>query len=578
MKGYYPAAEKFNRQPDYCFLRIATHNVALTLTPDRKYRMHKKIHTLLLVLLIVSIAAVVHSKTPQQAKTSTDAKKVKNVIMVIGDGMGPQQLELLLTYASQAPNSVVKNRTTAFDRMMREGAVMGLSMTHPANVLVTDSAASGTQLASGTPAGSEMIGGDKDGNPTVTILEQAEKLGKSTGLISDTRLTHATPAAFAAHQPHRSLVNAIAVNMLHSGTDVMLSGGLRNWIPQEADDSDSQVYKELVQLTEGAVKITSKRKDDRNLLKEAQEKGYALAFTGAQLEKADGKVLGLFAHSALDNGIKASRTKDDPGRTMPGLKEMTAKGIELLAKNEKGFFLMIEAGQIDWAGHANDTGTMLHELLKLNETLEYILDWTAAREDTLVIVTADHETGGFSFSYSANDLPEPVKLPGTLFKDRTFRPKFNFGNPEVLDRLYRQKLSYTDLFKQFGELPEAKQTPTKLMEFVNENTEFKITEAQAERILATEENPYYVEGHKDLGLKTVPKMDVNDAFFVYQKKNHRNLLAIEVANQQHVVWATGTHTATPVPVFALGPGKGTFRRIMHHTELSRYAVDALLNE
>ena len=455
---------------------------------------------------------------------------------------------------------------------------MGLSMTHAANVLVTDSAASGTQLASGTAAGSEMIGGGKEGNPTVTILERAEKMGKSNGLISDTMITHATPAAFAAHQPHRSLENAIAVDMLHSGADVMLSGGLSNWIPQDANNPDSQIYKELVKLSEGAVEIVSKRKDNRNLLNEIQKKNYALAFTKTQLEKANGNVLGLFAPSALDNGIKAARTQNAAQRTMPTLKEMTAKGIELLEKNEKGFFLMIEAGQIDWASHGNDTGTLLHELLKLNETLEYVLDWAAGRDDTLVIVTADHETGGFGFSYSANDLPEPVDLPGTLFKERKFQPGSNFGNPAVLDKLYRQQLSYGEIFEQFDELSQKEQNPAKLAELVRKNTAFQITEEQAARILETEENPYYVKGHKKLGLKTVPKIDVNDAFFVLNKnKARQNLLAIEVATQQQVVWATGTHTSTPVPVFVQGPGKGTFSRIMHSTELGQYAINALMN-
>ncbi|MCI5130282.1 MAG: alkaline phosphatase, partial [Candidatus Electrothrix sp. EH2] len=491
-----------------------------------------------------------------------------------------QQLGLLLSYARQAPHSVIKNRATAFDRMMLEGAVLGLSMTHAADVLVTDSAASGTQLAAGTLAGSEMIGGNKKGNPAVTLLERAEVSGKATGLISNTRLTHATPAAFAAHQPHRSMENAIAVDMLlHSGTDVMLSGGLRHWIPKEANDATSAVHNELVQLTDGAVKIRSKRKDSRNLLVEAEQKGYALAFNRAQLKKADGKVLGLFASSEMDNGIKVTRTQDDPDRTMPDLKEMTVKGIELLSKNEKGFFLMIEAGQIDWAAHRNDTGTMLHELLKLNETVEYVLDWIADRDDTLVIVTADHETGGFGFSYSANDLPEPAQLPGTLFRGRAFQPSLNFGNPEVLDKLYQQKLSYGEIFGQFDKLSQKEQTPANLAELINQNTEFRITEAQAARILETEENPYYVKGHKKLGLKTVPKIDVNQAFFVPNKnKARQNLLAIEVATQQQVVWATGTHTATPVPVFAQGPRKAAFSRIMHHTQLSRYALDALLAE
>ncbi|CAK8713576.1 Alkaline phosphatase [Candidatus Electrothrix laxa] len=542
--------------------------------------MRTKTHSFLFASLIICLTITGCSTLhPQGQKTEPEnGKKVKNVIMVIGDGMGPQQLGLLLAYAKQAPHSVIKNRTTAFDRMMREGAVMGLSMTHAANVLVTDSAASGTQLASGMAAGSEMIGSDKGGNPTVTILEQAEKMGKSTGLISDTMITHATPAAFAAHQSHRSLENAIALDMLNSGADVMLSGGLRNWVPKEANNSNSALYNELIKITDGAVKITSKRKDSRNLLLEAEKKGYTLAFTKEQLTKATGNVLGLFASSSLDDAIKVAKTQDDLDRTMPDLKEMTAKGLELLAENEKGFFLMVEAGQIDWAAHGNDTGAMLHELLRLNETLEYILDWNAGRDDTLLIVTADHESGGFSFSYSANDLPEPEELSGTLFKERKFHPGFNFGNPEVLDRLYRQKLSYGEIFHRFDKLPENRKTAAGLVEIVNKNTEFSITEAQAERILATEKNPYYVKGHKYLGVKTVPRMEVNDAFFVYPKGNRSNLLAREVGPEQHTAWSTGTHTATPVPIFVQGPTKESFSGIMHHTELSQYAIKALTAE
>ena len=255
---------------------------------------------------------------------------------------------------------------------------------------------------------------------------------------------------------------------------------------------------------------------------------------------------------------------------------MSIKAINILSKNNKGFFLLIESGQIDWAAHDNDTGTMLHEMLKINETLDYVLDWAKNREDTLIIVTADHETGGFGFSYSANDLPQAAELPGTIFENKEFHPAFNFGSPEVLDKLYKQKLSYPKIFRKFNALPQAEQTPARLMGIVNKYTEFKIDEEQAARILATEENPFYVKGHKYLSSETVPKIDVNDAFFVYQADNRRNLLAIETATKQHVVWATGTHTATPVLVFATGPS-GTiapFGRVIRHTELSQYAIDA----
>ena len=532
-----------------------------------------------LALIIVMIATGCSSM--QAGRMASDGGQAKNVILIIGDGMGPEQVGLLLSYARQAPNTVIKDRRTAFDRMMNDGGVMGLSMTYPNAVLVTDSAASGTQLATGQFAGSEMIGADKDGNPVETILEKTIKTGKSTGLVSDTRLTHATPAAFAAHQPHRSMENEIAVDMLNAGPDVMLSGGLRYWIPQEANDKDSAVYKELAQMTQGSVKIKSKRKDERNLLKEAQEKGYDLAFNRSQMEAAQGKVLGLFAYSAMPDGIKVTHSLNSPERTIPTLKEMSAKALQVLSKNDKGFFLMIEAGMIDWAAHYNDTGLMLHEMMRLNETVEYVLDWAENRDDTLVIVTADHTTGGFGISYNASDLPKGVNLPGSLFQGREFKPGYNFGNPEVLDKIYNQQLSYGDIFYgKFDSLPKEQQTPAMLAKIVNEYTEFDISEDQAARVLATEENPFFIEGHSYLGTKVVPKMGPTSAFFVYQTDDNRqNLLAREVAADQMVVWNTGTHTATPVLVFAKGsPGAmAPFGDVLHHTQLSRYAIEAITN-
>jgi alkaline phosphatase len=257
---------------------------------------------------------------------------------------------------------------------------------------------------------------------------------------------------------------------------------------------------------------------------------------------------------------------------------MSAQALKILERNERGFFLMIEAGQIDWASHRNDTGLLLHEMLKFNDTLNTVLDWAANRQDTLIIVTADHETGGFGFSYSAENIPKPHKLPGGAFADGTlFQPNFNFGNPEVLDKLYAQQLSYRDIFAQFDELPKGQQTPLKLAELVNRYTEFKITEAKAVKILTTESNPFYKAGHISLSEKTVPKMEVNGAFFVNQKENRENLLAQAVATSQQVVWATGAHTSTPVYVFVSGPEQTLrpFAKILHHTQLGQMAIDAL---
>ncbi len=511
------------------------------------------------------------STTTHQHKT----KKAKNVILLIGDGMGPQQIGLLLSYARQATNPVIDSRVTAFDRLLNGNGQLGVSMTYAANTLVTDSAASATQIASGKAAGSEMIGADEMGFTAKSIVEVAQDLNKSTGLISDTKLTHATPASFAAHQAHRTMENDIALDLINSNVDVMLSGGLRYFVPNDANNPDSENYQEVKNMVNGAFDFSSNRNDDKNLLKLAQQKGYKLAFTKTEMEQADDKLLGLFANYPMADAIKVLNGKNDK---QPTLKEMSEKAIQTLSKNDAGFFLMIESGQIDWASHGNDTGMLLHEMLKINETLNYLLDWVSQRDDTLLIVTADHETGGFGFSYSANDLPSSQPLKGDVFDEKAeFKPHFNFGNTKILDKLYQQKLTYRDIFIEFdaqiindyknGDRSYDHSLASKLATKINENTSFKISDAQAGRILMKEYNPFLTQNHKELSDDMVPKMNANDAFFVYQKDNRSNLLAIEVALQQNVVWATGTHTSTPVLIFALGPNQEAFGKIMHHTHI-----------
>ncbi|AOT11259.1 hypothetical protein S4054249_22630 [Pseudoalteromonas luteoviolacea] len=491
--------------------------------------------------------------------------QIKNVILLIGDGMGPQQVGLLEEYATRAPQSVYQGESSAIAKLANQG-VTGLSLHGPADKLVVDSACSATQLATGVASGSEMIGLNRAGHKVPTILQKAKAFGKSTGLVSDTRLTHATPAAFASHQIHRSMENAIAEQMvLSDSVDVMLSGGLRHFIPKAYVLSAQQTVLET-KLANSGLSLKSKRQDSNNILQQAENQGYELVFTKSQLLEAQrGRILGLFANSAMVDGIEASNKRY---LGQPSLRDMTEVAIKKLSKNPKGFFLMVEGGQIDWAGHNNDAGTLLHEMLKFDSAVESVLQWANGRDDTVVIVTADHETGGFGFSYSGMNLPQAVQLDN-LNRD-VYKPNYNFGELAILDKLYLQKRSYAEMWKaaKGGKAhPEAEQ----LVEIVNQNSEFKIDNTDANAILAEQKNAFFKRGHKSLGLKTAGKINDFAPFYVYLNERPLNLIGRALAAKQNIVWSTGTHTHTPVGVFALGPSYAIeqFNGLHTHVELGK---------
>jgi alkaline phosphatase len=512
-----------------------------------------------------------------EASFATDrAATVRNVILLIGDGMGPQQLGLLSLYAHHAPNSEVPDRIPAIERMMNEG-VVGLVRTEPSEALVADSAAAATQFATGEWSGSEMIGATAQGESARTIVELATQLGKSSGLVTNTRITHATPAAFASHQPHRTMENEIAVDLLEHRLDVVLGGGLRHWVPSGVSDPASAVHAGVLQMTGGVFTATSRREDNRHLLLEARS-DYQLVFDRFALSQVEqGKLLGLFADSELDDALleRAAQARGD--RTQPTLVEMATKALELLDQNPRGFFLMVEGGQIDWAGHNNDAGTLLHEMLRFDATIRAVLEWARGRDDTLVVVTADHETGSFGFSFSGRPLPTPRRLAGRLFAERDFEPDFNFAQAQVLDQLHRQEMSFFNMFRQFDELPSEERTAERLQQMVNASLPFKISLEDAVNILTRQANPMYVEGHPSLGGITSPRIHDFSDFFVFGDNTRMNLLGRAIASQQNVVWGTGTHTSTPVPLAAWGPEAVSrrFSGMLHATEVGQRLQEVL---
>lgn len=510
-----------------------------------------------------------------QGERSEQKREIRNIILVIGDGMGPQQVGLLNDYARRAPNSIYNGEPSALERLAQAGS-LGLAATHSHSSLTVDSACSATHLATGQYAPLESLGADIDGEVAKTVLEIARDRGMSTGLVSDTRITHATPAAFASHVAHRSMENQIAEEMLATRVDVLLSGGLRHFLPA-AVNTDDALRASFADRTGQVMAIASRREDERDLLDEAQALGYSLVFDRQELKDVTtGPVLGLFSLSGMGDAIEKHQELENPERREPSLLEMSEAALRILSENEEGFFLMIEAGQIDWAGHNNDAGTLLHEMIRIDRVVAMLHQWVDSRDgDTLLIVTADHETGGFGFSYSGAEIPEPVELHGSVFEDHPHWPQFNFGSLDILDGLYAQRLSFTEIFRRFDSAEQ--QTPELLVNLVNEHSVFSLTLEEATRILTRSENRIFHGEHPYLSLETLPHVDDFHAFYVYGDEIRANLLGRALATEQNVVWSTGTHTHTPVPVILYGDERlgAQINRFLHLQDVGRLMIETI---
>jgi len=291
------------------------------------------------------------------------ATRVRNVILCIGDGMGLSQVTLARMRAIGAEGKIHMQRLP----------VHGLISTHSANRLVTDSAAAGTALACGIKTNNGMIGMTPDETPYCSILEAAQTRGMATGLVVTCTMSHATPAVFGAHVKSRKMQPEIAEQLIGNRINVLFGGGRKYFLPKSHSDSG--------------------RKDDRDLLAKAEDAGYTVIGTANQLRRVRGPlVLGLFQLDGL--------TTLSPE---PMLAEMTKKAIDILdqtatdsRKYGRGFFLMVEGSQIDWACHANNAEACVRQTLLFDEAVRAAVDFAIADGRTLVVVTADHETGGLT--------------------------------------------------------------------------------------------------------------------------------------------------------------------------------------
>ncbi|WP_447072910.1 alkaline phosphatase [Shewanella indica] len=389
----------------------------------------------------------------------------QNIVIMVGDGMGPAYTSAYRYFKDNPDTEEIEQ--TVFDRLL-----VGMASTYPARVsgYVTDSAAAATALATGVKSYNGAISVDTQKQPIPTIMEKAKQRGMSTGVAVTSQINHATPAAFLSHSESRKHYVELANKYLETDADVMLGGGQKYF--------------------------------DQELLAKFDAKGYQILQEFSALESiTQPKVMGLFAEVQLPWVLD-----DKDGHR---LSTMTGKALELLSQNNNGFVLLVEGSLIDWAGHNNDIAAAMAEMDEFARTMEVVEQFVRQNPNTLMVATADHNTGGLSIGSKG---------------------KYAW-NPEVLKGLSAS----IDTLAAAALTAEDWQAP------LAQGLGFELETALLEQLAKAR-----MQGKETLA----------------------SAIKQEVDRRSNTGWTTGGHTGTDVQVFAAGPGAELFIGNQDNTDIA----------
>ncbi len=347
------------------------------------------------------------STTPITTISTSSPKTAKNIIFLIGDGMGLTQ-----TTAGMYANG---NKTE-----LEKFEYIGLHKSHASDNLITDSAAAATAFACGIKTYNGAIGVDDNKQSKTTILEEAEAKGMATGLVSTSTIVHATPASYIAHNESRQNYEEIAADFLETDIDLFIGGGK---------------------------KFFERREDERNLTTELRQKGYIVTdFIDSDLLNLNIDITKNFAcYTSEEQPLPVAQGRDY-------LPDVTRQSIEYLDKKsgDEGFFLMVEGSQIDWGGHANKADYIISEFIDFDKALKEAVDFAEKDGNTLVVVTADHETGGFAIQ-TTSTMDSLVTAFTSDYHTASMIPVYALG-PHAKDfkGIYENTEIYFKMRKAFG--------------------------------------------------------------------------------------------------------------------------------
>jgi len=455
---------------------------------------------LVVVLLFSGCATQRNLKTPE----------VKYVFFFIGDGMG-----LAHANATEAYLGATKGDTALYKLNLSKLPVQSFASTYAANRYITGSAAAGTALATGHKTSINTIGMAADKKtPLKTIAEKAHEAGFKVGIISNVQLNHATPASFYAHRPSRSDYFEIAMQLPESNFEFFGGGGIAKPIKK----------------VDGTVV---------NAMENLRTKGYTFTNNRAAMQKLKKSDLPVFVTSPiLEPGSRANRYVLDYDSTDLSQEEVLDKAIKLL-DNDKGFFIMLEGGKIDWASHSNDGATMIHELLAFDEAIGCaLLFYEKHPDETLILVTADHETGGLSVGNRSKQYDLNLEL---LQYQTVSAPMFSTILKEKA-RKNKGEISKEEMYQMVNQ-------------YFGLGTRVSLTVNDKKQLDQAWEKTFSIEAADESGL--------------YDDMDEISTSAMNILNKKAGLgWTSGSHSGIPVPVRVIGPGKELFGTYLDNTDLT----------
>jgi alkaline phosphatase len=461
--------------------------------------------------LPADIVAPITNIASKQVRVSTAPSKPKNMVIMIGDGMGPAYTSAYRYFQDDPRTSKVEK--TIFDQLlvgMASTYSNGTQEHHNRKTYITDSAASATALSTGVKTYNQAVGLDINNRPLKTLMEYAKELGKKTGLVVTSQINHATPASFISHNPYRYNYDKIADDFFDNRidgqfiADLMFGGGIKYFI-----------------------------RPDRDLTKQFIGAGYQYFDRYDDLRHFNRlPALGLFATKGMEFAIDSKEKFR--------LRAMVKKALKLLTNDDQGFFLLVEGSMIDWCGHDNDIGCAMREVEDLAETAALIKRFIDDNPGSLMVMTADHNTGGLSIGSDDKYLWKTRQI-------RQIKHSMNYVTKHMLtDRSTDLKILWQNLV---GIDIDKLQIAT-------------ISNARNEAIETIKKN------------RNLDEADV-DRVIAEQRIKLGRVLTTILSQNTFTGWTSVNHTGGDVQVFAYGQKRSSFIGHLDNTDIANHLFELM---